>query len=201
MAGSAGAQQSPSGAWDGPYLTEDPSFNTEANAFLVDVAGDLESGRALDVGMGQGRNALHLARQGWSVSGFDVSRAGVSQALEAAAEQELEIDAVVQSSQEYDWGVERWDLIVLAYFPFLRPALPSILAGLRPGGAVVVEAYHADSALDRPPGPGAGVTFATNELLRLFTDLRVIQYQDLRAKADWGLFETRLVRLFARKQA
>lgn len=202
LAGSAAlAQKESTSPWDAAYLTDNPSFNLEANSFLVHVAEGLSPGRALDVGMGQGRNALHLARRGWKVSGFDVSRAGIAQALQRASDEELVIDAVVQSAQEYDWGSERWDLIVLAYFPFLRPSLPSILSSLRPGGSVVVEAYHADSARDRPPGPGAGVTFSTNELPRLFADLRLLEYHDLRAQADWGLFETRLVRLHARKEA
>ena len=40
-------------------------------------------------------------------------------------------------------------------------------------------------ALDRPPGPGSGVTFGTNEL-PLFEDFRILRYEDVRARADWG---------------
>jgi hypothetical protein len=47
--------------------------------------------------------------------------------------------------------------------------------------------------------PAAGVTFDSNELIKLFAPLRILNYQDLRATADWGLFDTRLVRLLALK--
>ncbi len=108
--------------------------------------------------------------------------------------------ALQQRAVEFDWGADRWDLIVLAYFPGLRTSLPSILQSLRSGGHVLVEAYQSDAALDMPPGPGPGVTFGDNELLTVFSTLRVIRYEDLRARADWGMRETRLVRLLARKR-
>lgn len=185
-------------SWDSAYHSSD--FNTEPNVFLVDVAKGLTPGAALDVGMGQGRNAIHLARNGWTVTGFDVSQVGIEQALAAADAAGVKITAVQQRSAEFDWGTERWDLIVLAYFPGLRAAAPRILQSLRPGGHVIVEAYQADAALDKPPGPGTGVTFADNELLTIFGTLRAIRYEDVRARADWGMHTTRLVRLLARKK-
>lgn len=193
------APAQPSNSWDAAYLSANPSFRQEPNRFLVEVAAELEPGAALDVGMGQGRNALHLARKGWRVTGFDVSPAGVEQARAAAKAEGLELTALVEGSAEFDWGEERWDLIVVAYFPFLRQSIEPLLRSLRPGGSIVVEAYHADAALDRPPGPSPGVTFDDNELLELFSGLRVIEYQDRRGIADWDLFKTRLVRLHARK--
>jgi SAM-dependent methyltransferase len=186
-------------SWDSAYL-DAPDFNTEPNAFLVEVAKGLTPGTALDVGMGQGRNAIHLARHGWTVTGFDVSLAGIEAATKAARTAGVTITAVQQRAAEFDWGTERWDLIVLAYFPGLRASLPKILQSLRPGGHVIVEAYQADAALDKPPGPGPGVTFTDNELLTLFGTLRALRYEDVRARADWGLHTTRLVRLLARKK-
>ncbi len=189
-------------AWDAAYL--DPSagaFSAEPNAFLMDVARDMTPGTALDVGMGQGRNALYLATLGWTVTGFDPSAVGVRQAREAAAKAGLTLTALVQRSQEFEWGTDRWDLIVLTYFPGVRQHVAQIVQSLRPGGAVVVEGYHTDAARDRPPGPGPGVSYEDNELLRLFPTLRVVRYEDARGRADWGMFETRLVRLLAQKRS
>jgi SAM-dependent methyltransferase len=186
-------------SWDPAYLEDKPGFNVEPNAFLVEVVKNLKLGDALDVGMGQGRNALFLAKQGWSVTGFDVSGVGVAQAREQAKKSGLAVNCIVRSSEEFDWHKDRWDLIVVMYFPQLRRSLPKIIDSLRPGGFVVVEAYHKDAALDRPPGPGAGVAFDTNELVKLFAPFRILNYQDVRARTDWGLFDTRLVRLLAQK--
>ena len=63
---------------------EDGVYNPAPNAFLVEVARDLKPGRALDVGMGQGRNAIYLAQQGWNVTGVDISDEGIRQAKEQA---------------------------------------------------------------------------------------------------------------------
>jgi SAM-dependent methyltransferase len=195
------ATQTAGNSWDAAYLEKTPSFSTEPSAFLVDMTKDLKPGTALDVGMGQGRNALYLAKQGWATTGFDVSGVGVTQALEQARTLGVQLVGLQQSAEEFDWGTERWDLVVLAYFPGLRRSLPKILESLKPGGVVLVEAYHSDAAIDRPPGPGAGVTFASNELLALFAGLRVLRYEDVRARADWGLFDTRLVKMFVQKPA
>ena len=68
----------------GSIYAKGADFNTAPNQFLVDVTSTLPAGRALDVGMGMGRNALHLARKGWDVTGFDVSAVGVQHAQAAA---------------------------------------------------------------------------------------------------------------------
>jgi SAM-dependent methyltransferase len=185
-------------SWDGAYLN--PDFNLEPNAFLVAVTKDLKPGDALDVGMGQGRNAIFLAGQGWNVTGFDVSRVGVTQARERAQASQLKLNALRQTAADFDWGTNRWDLIVVMYFPGLWPYLQQITRSLKPGGVVVVEAYHADATLDKPPGPGAGVRFESNELLTLFAPFRILRYEDVRARADWGMYDTRMVRLLARKR-
>jgi hypothetical protein len=62
---------------------------------------------------------------------------------------------------------------------------------------VIVEAFHRDATRDGPVG--GAVVFDTNELLQLFKDFRVIRYEDAKAVSDFGLTETRVVRLAAIK--
>ena len=57
--------------WNVILTAPTPRFNTAPNDFLVEIAKTRKPGRALDVGMGQGRNAIYLAQQGWTVTGFD----------------------------------------------------------------------------------------------------------------------------------
>jgi ubiquinone/menaquinone biosynthesis C-methylase UbiE len=159
----------------------------------------MPKGAALDVGMGQGRNAVFLAKEGWNVTGFDVSDAGVQQAREHARKAGVQFAAFVQSAEEFNWGNNRWDLIVTAYFPRFRQSLPKIVESLKPGGFLVLEAFHVDAAKDRAPGPGGGVTFQADELPNLINPLRVVRYEEPRGMAEWGLYETRLVRLLAQK--
>src|SRR5215469_9538410 len=91
---------------------EQVTFNHAPNAFLVDFTKTLKPGRALDVGMGQGRNAIYLAQHGWEVTGFDLSDAGVNLAREQAARLGVKLNAIVADAHSYDYGDAQWDLIV-----------------------------------------------------------------------------------------
>jgi 2-polyprenyl-3-methyl-5-hydroxy-6-metoxy-1,4-benzoquinol methylase len=179
-------------SWDEAYLH--PEFNEGPSEFVTDVAGALKPGTALDVGIGQGRNAIYLAKRGWKVTGFDVSAVGISQTKVAAKAAHVEVDALLQSSDEFDWGSERWDLIVVDFFPQFRQVLPRIISSLRPGGMLLVEGYHADNPA------GAGVTFKANELRALVPpSLHVVRYEEPVTILDWGQKRGRVVRLLAQK--
>src|SRR3954465_1345961 len=111
--------QSTAEQYNGIYSdgVEQATFNHAPNAFLVEFAKTLMPGRALDVGMGQGRNSIYLAQQGWQVTGFDLSDAGVKLAREQAAKLQLRVTAVVADAAAYDFGEAQWDLIVFSYVP------------------------------------------------------------------------------------
>ena len=70
--------------WNRTYSNPTPPFNTAPNAFLTDVVKTLKPGRALEIGMGQGRNSVHLATLGWNVTGFDISETGMAVARKSA---------------------------------------------------------------------------------------------------------------------
>ena len=70
--------------WNRILTNPKPTFNTEPNAFLVQIAKSRKPGTALDVGMGQGRNAIYLAQQGWTVTGFDPADQAVAAARDRA---------------------------------------------------------------------------------------------------------------------
>ena len=141
-----------------------PEFKTEPNRLLMDAVDGRKPGRALDVGMGQGRNALAVARLGWDVTGFDVSAVGLAKARVAAAAQGVTINAVHASDEEFDFGRDRWDLIALLYAIEKRSVF-RVKSALRPGGLVVVEAAHREAS-------GAEWEFESNELLCIFESFR-----------------------------
>jgi len=183
--------------WNRVLTAEQPRFNTEPNAFLVRMIEGREPGRALDVGMGQGRNAIWLAGQGGEVTGFAAAEKAVALAHELADNAGVKITTETVGSEEFDWGSEQWDLIVLSYVS-AREWIDTIRRALRPGGLVILEAFHEDAT--KNASIGRGVVYGTNELLERFSGFRILHYEDTTASADFGRGETRVVRLLAMKE-
>jgi SAM-dependent methyltransferase len=183
--------------FDRTYSTATPRFNTGPNALLVETVRDLEPGRALDVDMGQGRNAIFLAYQGRAVTGFDYSAEGIAAARRAAAKAGVSLDASVGRHEDFDFGRARWDLILMSYtwVPLRPPYLQRIIDALKPGGVLVFEHLMDESGSQR----SAAWLPKPNQLLEAFGALRILRYEDSRAQADWSWRPERIARLLARK--
>lgn len=183
--------------FDRTYASETARYATEPNALLREAVRGRRPGKALDVHMGQGRNAVFLASLGWDVTGFDYSEEGIRAAREAARKAGVKIEAVVARHEDFDFGVDRWDLVVLSYtwLPLRSPWVEKILTSLKPGGLLVFEHMldesGSESAAPWLPRP--------NQLLELFGRLRILKYEDVRAEADWSWRPERVARLVAEK--
>jgi len=182
--------------WNRILTSPNARFNHEPNAFLAGMIKGRTPGTALDVGMGQGRNALYLAKQGWTVTGFDPAAEAVALAEREAKAAGVSIKTATLRDDEFEFGMARWDLIVLSYVD-VRGNAERVRRALKPGGIVVVEAFHRDAT--KQSSIGGAVVFDTNELLTMFSSLRVLRYEDTDAVADFGLEKTRVVRLCAEK--
>jgi methylase of polypeptide subunit release factors len=131
----------------------------------------LAPGKALDFGMGQGRNAVFLATQGWKVTGFDPSDEAVRIARENAAKQGVPLNAVVASDDRFDLGTEQWDLIVMTFVRTPTKAdVDKFWRALKPGGLVVYE----DGADD------------DHTILDAFHPFRIHFFEDVEDKGDWN---------------
>ncbi len=182
--------------WNRILTSSKPAFNVKPNAFLVEMVRGVTPGQALDVGMGQGRNAIYLAQQGWALTGFDPADQAVAAARQAAKSSGVTITTYVLRDDEFDFGREKWDLIVLSYVG-ARGLIPKLYDSLKPGGRVITEAFHRDATKAGPIG--GQVVYDDNELLKLFDRFRIVRYEDTEGMSDFGLRTTRLVRLCAQK--
>ena len=100
--------------WNRILTAEKPTFNVEPNAFLVEMVKGRKTGRSLDVGMGQGRNAIWLAQQGWDSHGFDPAERAVALARETAGKARVKITTSIAGAEAFDFGNGQWDLIGLS---------------------------------------------------------------------------------------
>ena len=193
---------SESDRWDAVYARKEPSFNTKPNAFLAEVVKGRRPGKALDIGMGQGRNAILLAEMGWDVTGVDISERGLVLAREHAEKLGLKLNAVRAPIEEFDMGDRRWDLIVSMYMHGVTVHNASrIEKALKPGGVLVVEGFHRDVMKQGAKTLNEGsLGFETNGLLRAFPSLRIEHYEDTTGFGDWSNRESPVVRMVARKE-
>jgi hypothetical protein len=185
-------------AFDRIYRSEKLNFNAEPNAFLVETTREMTPGTALDVAMGQGRNSICLAKAGWRVTGFDVSREGLAVARKAAKQAGVKIEMIQQGWQDFDFGTEKWDLILLIYawVPISDSMFVQRLClSLRQGGSIVYEGYRAE------PASSSDIWPKSNELITLFQNaLRILRYEDIESLSDWRRqTKTHVLRMLARK--
>ncbi len=180
--------------WDNLFRNGQISFNREASKLLQYAINGRKPGAAIDLGMGEGRNAVFLASKGWRVTGVDFSAEAVKQAKSRAAAAHVTIDAIVEDLDVFEVGHAKWDLIALfymhAWFHQSKHDVPRLLVeGLKSGGLLVIEGYAGEKG-----------DYQTNELLRRFDGLKIVHYEDVRDEADWAPGQkSRIVRFIAEK--
>lgn len=138
--------------WDDRYGASDRLWSGQPNAQLVAQASDLQPGEALDVGSGEGADAIWLASRGWRVTAVDVSAVALERgARQAAAESEqLAAQITWRQADLFTWdpGPAQFDLVSAQFMYLPAPALESLhsrlAAAVRPGGTLLIVGHHGD---------------------------------------------------------
>jgi tellurite methyltransferase len=163
--------------WDKKYDTEEYLFGREPIPFLKNHVDLLPKGTALDLAMGEGRNGVFLATEGFQVTGVDISEAGFKKAQTLAAEKGVMLTTVVADLEQYTIPPNAFDVIICTYY-LQRDLFPKIVKALKPGGMVLIETYLVDHLQYRPKFNRAFL-LERNELLTLLPGLRVLRYQEV----------------------
>lgn len=152
--------------WDERYAEHARVWSGNPNPHLVRVAEDSDPGLALDIGSGEGADAIWLARRGWRVVATDISSVALERAAEVV-ESENGIAARIEWKQA---DVLRWappertyDLVSSQYSHFPSadtiPFVARLAAAVAPGGILLVVAHEAHD--HSPMGPDYFVRAAT----------------------------------------
>jgi 2-polyprenyl-3-methyl-5-hydroxy-6-metoxy-1,4-benzoquinol methylase len=144
---------------------------------LVDFVGLLPKGKALDIAMGEGRNALYLASQGFDVEGVDKNEEAVKACLTSAKTRGLKLIVRTVDLEKYQVSQNHYDLIICFYY-LQRSLIPQIRPALKPGGMVVYETFLIDNHLQFGHPKHREFCFEHNELLNFFRDFRVLFYHE-----------------------
>lgn len=156
--------------WDERYASADSIWSGLPNRRLVEQTTDLAPGSALEIGCGEGADALWLAQQGWDVLAVDISPVALTRAAAHAG------SAAPDAAQRISWApldVLHWDTewdgdphrdqvtfdLVSAQFLHLEAPDLAVLVGrlariVRPGGTLLIVGHHPDhlATVDHPHG-------------------------------------------------
>ncbi|MBM2831294.1 MAG: hypothetical protein HW414_346 [Dehalococcoidia bacterium] len=158
-------------------MLEGHDHTAQPARFLIDNIDLLPLGRALDIAMGEGQNAIFLATHGFEVEGVDISTDAVASALKAAQQAGISIRATITDIERgYVIPQNTYDVIVCFHY-LQRSLIPQIKDGLKAGGVVVYETFIIDQVqFGRPRNPAH--LLKHNELLDLFRDFRCLRYRE-----------------------
>jgi SAM-dependent methyltransferase len=143
--------------FDALYGGDEPIWSGEPNGALIDEMADVQPGRALDVGCGEGADAVWLAQRGWQVTALDVAAAALERAEQHARQAGVQVRWLHRGLLEAPLERESFDL-VSAQYPALRhtadeAAIRALLDLVVPGGTLLV-VHHADIDLDEARAHG-----------------------------------------------
>lgn len=171
--------------WDERYR-QGRTMPDEPAALLVENLSLLpKGGKALDIAMGTGRNALYLASLGFRVTGVDVSAVAVEKCREKAERLGLPIEALVADLERSPLPSNEYDLIVNFYY-LQRSLTAQIVAALRTGGVLVFESFTIDQ-LQFGWGPKSpDHLLRPGELREMFAEMEPLLYHEGVVQGDRG---------------
>lgn len=132
-------------AWNARYRERERIWSGDPNHALVSEVGDLTPGRALDVGCGEGADAIWLASRGWQVSALDPSEVALQRAQQAARDAGVEVSWWLGNLADADLPRGAFDLVSIMYgvLPLDGDPLQQLAALVAPGGTLLV-VHHAE---------------------------------------------------------
>lgn len=162
--------------WNERYLNTWEGEVREPASFLKENLSKIPKGKALDLAMGVGQNAIFLAVNGYEVVGIDSSQVAIEKAKAYAREKGISIQAIKADLTTYALPEDEYNVILNFYF-LERGLIPQIKKALKKGGMVLFETYTMEhKKFDQPFNPN--YLLKENELLHLFLDFKIIFYQE-----------------------
>lgn len=162
--------------WDERYAASDLVWSAEPNTFVVSLTEDLPVGTAIDLGAGEGRNALWLAEQGWQVTAVDFSSVAVDRGRARPGGER--VDWQVADVTTYE-PADQFDLVLVCYVHLSRRAMQRVLdhaaSWVAPGGRLVVVAHAARNIAEGVGGPQDPDRLPDEELLASAAQALVVE--------------------------
>jgi 2-polyprenyl-3-methyl-5-hydroxy-6-metoxy-1,4-benzoquinol methylase len=166
-------------AWDEKYREKPLLWSAEPNRFVVADLADLAPGTALDLGCGEGRNAVWLADRGWEVTAVDYSSVAIERARERSAKAHVEVEWILADVRHW-FPTKSFDLVTIVYMhlPEWARLVGRATAWVAPGGHLYLVGHDVSTAgVSGPSDPALlwdpeSVTVAARGLEVVFAERR-----------------------------
>lgn len=178
--------------WNERYQQEIYSYGIHPNAFLASQLNETsETGYILLPCEGEGRNAVFAAKKGWKVDAFDYSESGFNKAQKLAKEYGVSIHYSVCDALEYDYGVDKYDVIAFIYAHFDESARIYVhrkaVEALKKGGKIILEAFQPEQLNNNSGGPkDLRLLYTKEQLKEDFHSLNILQCEYTTINLDEG---------------
>lgn len=171
--------------WDARYAAAEMLWTAEPNRFLVEVTSELAPGRALDLGCGEGRNAVWLARRGWRVTAVDFARVGLEKAYRLAEESDVQVDWRLEDVLAYRPARRGFELVIALYLQLEAEPLATVLGraaeAVAAGGTLLVVGHDVANLGEGIGGPqDARVLLSAEQVVEALDGLVVEQAGQVR---------------------
>lgn len=165
--------------WDARYASTESVWSLEPNAWVAQTLAHLEPGAAVDLGAGEGRNALWLASLGWEVTAVDYSAVGLAKGAGRAADLGLDVSWVKADATTWV-SPDLVDLVLVSYLQLpaadLSRAIGTAAGYLAPGGTLALVGHDRDNLERGVGGPqDPAVLHTVEELVAAASGLEVIE--------------------------
>ncbi|HEY5535729.1 MAG TPA: class I SAM-dependent methyltransferase [Ignavibacteria bacterium] len=179
--------------WDKRYSDPEYVYGKQPNEYFSKVLDGLKPGKLLLPGEGEGRNAIYAAKKGWEVTAIDFSLQAKEKAIKFASENNVEIDYIVTSIENYSFPEREFDAAALIYAHFppdIREKIhTSIAKSLRPGGTLIIEAFSKKQIYNNTGGPKElFLLYEIEELRNDFRDLIIEESQEFKIELTEGKY-------------
>ena len=143
--------------WDARHAARDPIESADADPTLATAAATMTPGTALDLGAGDGRNAVWLAEHGWRVTAVDFSAVAIERARALAARRGVDVDWRREDLLAWVPPAAAFDLVVLFFIHLPSDerhlVYANAAAAVRPGGTLLVVGHDRSNLADGIGGP------------------------------------------------
>ncbi|HEX8609250.1 MAG TPA: class I SAM-dependent methyltransferase, partial [Pedobacter sp.] len=178
--------------WNERYSEQGFAYGTKPNDFLQANIESLTKGKTLCLAEGEGRNAVFLAMHGFDVTAVDLSSVGLEKSRRLADENGVAIKTIVADLSDFEIEENFWDTIVSiwAHVPAIvrRSLHTKVVAGLKPKGTFLLEAYTPKQVEFGTGGPKIDMTMSLEMLRQELSPLRFEISREIEREVQEGKY-------------